>query len=308
MSGELYAVLAALGFASYYVVTKHALRSGSVVGGVLLSLTGAFAVLGVAVLASAPHQISASGFGYFFGAGVLAAGLGTVASIAGVHRLGPSTSVPIETGSHPAVAVAIAASVLGETVTAQQLVGIAAIVLGGCVLARTVDLDGDDGPGTDAAAPAGRTTVTRLRPTVLAAVALPVFAGSAYAGSDVISKIGLDQASDPLVGAITNIGAGLLGWIVATLSVPALRRAVTFGAAHVFLIAGAFLGFGLFALYEALDASEVSVVAPIIGAQPLVVFALSRFLLHDIEHIKPFTVAGGVVVIMGTILVVSSGT
>ena len=87
---------------------------------------------------------------------------------------------------------------------------------------------------------------------------------------------------------------------------PALRRRVDFGAAPLFLLAGTFLGFGLFTLYEALGAGEVSVVAPIIGAQPLVVFVLSALLLRDIERIKPLTVAGGVVVTVGTILVVTS--
>ncbi len=303
-----FAACAALGFAAYVTITKRALQSGTVIGGVILSLTGAWVVVAVAVLPSLPHSVSAGGLGLFVGAGLMAAGLGTFASISGVHRLGPSTSVPVEEGAYPAAAVAIAVVALGEHVTLLQVIGILAIVAGGVVLSRVVALgpEGDDASSTSPVAAPSRLS-TRVRSGLLVAVAFPVIAGMCFAGADVVSKVALDDGSDALAGSLVNISAGLIAWVVAAALVPAVRREVSFAATDLFLLGGAFLGFGLLALYRALQLADVSVVAPILSARVVIVFALSGWLLRDIERIRGLTVAGGLVVIAGTILVVMFG-
>ena len=56
-------------------------------------------------------------------------------------------------------------------------------------------------------------------------------------------------------------------------------------------------------MFEALKRGTVSVVAPIIASQPLVVVILSWALLHDIERVTRRMVAGAMLVVAGVTLI-----
>ena len=299
--GELLAIAAAVGFASNYVIAKRALQSGTVLGGVIVGVGGAWIVLTVGALASLPHHVSASGIALFVAAGVIASGVGTWASISGIHLLGPSTSVPIEVGTRPLVAVAMAGIFLSESVTGRQLLGIAAVVAGGSVLSRAVAAASSPSGG---GGPDDNPTPRVAQPALLVGL-FPVLAGACYAVGDVLSKVGLQHMHDAQFGAMINMGAALAFWLAFTASVPSLRRVVSFRAAPLFLLGGCFLGGALLALYRALDVTEVSVVAPIIATQPLVILALSLLILRDIERIRAATVVGAGLVVIGAVLLVA---
>ena len=288
MPGELFAVAAAFCFGSNYILAKRGLRSASVEAGVLVSLCGAVAVLVLAALIGGAREITADAAVTFACVGVAASGVGTWASIVGVDRLGPSSSVPVETGARPIAAVALAILFLDERLTAAQGVGIAAIVAGGMVLARLL---------------AGENVNDGTRSVGRAAL-FPLVAGVSYAAGDVASRSALEDSS-AVLGAAINLGAALLFWLIVAFGVPRVRGTLRFGAVPTFAGGGVLLGVALLSLYRALDATEVSIVAPLIAAQPLAVLLLSLVLLRGVERLRWVMVGPGVLVVIGTAFIVA---
>ena len=72
-----------------------------------------------------------------------------------------------------------------------------------------------------------------------------------------------------------------------------------------FAVSGVFQGLGLLALFGALEAGNVSLVGPIVAAQPLAVVAFSALLLRDVEAVTRAIVIGCVLTVVGVVLVVS---
>jgi uncharacterized membrane protein len=69
------------------------------------------------------------------------------------------------------------------------------------------------------------------------------------------------------------------------------------------VLAGAFMGTAILLLFHALARGDVTLVAPVIGTQPLFVMLLSAILLGHLERRDRTTVIAASVVVIGTILV-----
>ena len=92
--------------------------------------------------------------------------------------------------------------------------------------------------------------------------------------------------------------------VFAAASIPSLRQqALNRDGWGWFVVAGFSFTVGLLAMFEALKRGTVSVVAPIIASQPLVVVILSWALLHDIERVTRRMVAGAMLVVAGVTLI-----
>ena len=297
----LLAALAAFGMAASQVTVKRALHTNSVVGSLLVNMTVAWLVLVIAVAIRPPSSYSASSIGFFALSGLLAPGVSRWASITGVDRLGPSIAVSVLHGVRPTLAVLGAVIFLGESIGLPRMAGIAAIVLGVASLARSragerslvvEGVDGGDPP-------------TRARHTVFEpAIVFPMLAALSFAVADVLIKRGLTTMPSPSFGAMVAIGTAVAAWSLAVSSVPKARRGLKLGSGFGWLVAtGVFGGGGVLLFFHALERGDVAIVSPIVAAQPLLVFLLSRLLLRGSEPIGPGTVLAGVLVVFGAVII-----
>jgi DME family drug/metabolite transporter len=91
---------------------------------------------------------------------------------------------------------------------------------------------------------------------------------------------------------------------VVALSRPAVRRKVRFGrSAWWFSAGGVLAALAVLSQFHALDRGEVSVVSPIVAAQPVAVIVLSAVLLRELDPLTGRRILGALVAVAGTILV-----
>jgi transporter family protein len=308
LSAQGLAALAAILFAASHVASKRGVLTTSVEGGLLISIGVSLLTLAVAALIDRPSALSLGSIGVFAAAGLFGPGLGRGAAVVGVDRLGPSVSVPIQASSYPAIAVITATLVLGEDVTVYRVAGCVAIVVGVWVLTRrggepaSPDIEGlVPGPPKDSPTPRKK-AISSL--SLKSAFAFPIVAGLGYGIADIIRKTGLNDVDEPILGALVGVGIVLAVWLAVILASPAIRNRVRFGrTAGWFAMSGFFASLALIAQFNALTTGDVSVVSPIIAAQPLAVLLLSTIFLGGIERLTARTVAGGTTIVLGAVLV-----
>jgi drug/metabolite transporter (DMT)-like permease len=302
MSPVALAVVAAFCFAASHVANKRGTGSTSVVGGLLVSLSAGWLLLLIVTLVDRPPQLPAGPIVVFGVSGLIAPAIGRAAAIAGIHRLGPSVSVPVQTSVYPLFAVAGAILLLGEPVTWPRVVGTMSIVVGIALLARqttaaddAMEADADLKPGSGRLAYRGR---------VALAIAFPILAGLAYGASDLVRKEAVTSFPHPEFGAFVALSAALAVWGLAVVLAPSIRRRVAIGNGAGWFVAGGVLAStAIVVQFHALEVADVSLVSPIVAAQPLIVFVLSAVLLRGVERLTVPVVLGGLTAIVGVILV-----
>ena len=293
-----HALLAAVAFAASQVTIRRGLVHTSVIAGVLISLSCALVSTGVFVIINPPGPLDLTAVILFGIAGLAAPGISRWASASGIHRLGPSVAVPITQGARPLLSVAGAVLLLNETFTLIQVVGLAAIICGGWELSRIRKGKADQEPESEIVADAPRRFA--LRP----GIAFPLIAALSYATSDLVLKEGLDRMNEPSFAAFASMVPALLVWLLIARFVPRVRRSISIGRDFGWLIlSGGLIGIAIVNLNTALDAGDVSVVVPIVAAQPLAVFVFSKLLLKEIEVVHPAVILASLSVIAGTIAI-----
>lgn len=288
------ATVAAVSFAAGSVTAKRGMQNTSVVAALMISSGVAAIILGIVVAFDPPHGVTLTAVVLFVIAGLVGDGIGRFSMLGAVDRLGPSTAIPIQTATYPLIAVTGGIVVLSEKVSLVQGAGAFTVVAGIWILLGPHTTE----PVTDEVAESERKT---RRFSVLV---LPVIAGVGFAVSDLFRKLGLDETPDPAFGALIAVTSMLLIMAVAVGAVPKMRSQIRVGPAWGWLVvAGACIAVALLALFKALDGGTVSVVGPIIAAQPLAVVVLSWALLHNIERVTLRMVAGAVLVVGGVVLI-----
>jgi len=289
------AAVAAVSFAAGSVTAKRGMQNTNATTALIITSSVAALILGIVVSLDPPTAVTAKAVGLFAIAGLAGDGIGRFTMLAAVDRLGPSIAIPIQTAAYPFIAVIGGVLILSETVSLAQGLGAVAIVGGIWVLLFTPSAE--RGAGSEPSS----------RATTWLAFSLPVVAGVGFAVSDLFRKSGLDQTPDPAFGALIAVGTMLTLMLVAAASIPRLRRQIRIGEGWGWLVAaGTLIACALLALFEALEGGAVSVVGPIIAAQPLAVVFLSWALLHNIERVTLRMVAGAILVVVGVLSIAIS--
>jgi drug/metabolite transporter (DMT)-like permease len=270
----------------------------------------AWGVVSIPMILNPPETVSTRAVALFALSGLFAPAISRAAALGGVRALGPSISVPIQQGLRPLIIVPAAVIVLNEAVGWTRVLGLAAIVTGGWILSREPER-ADELPAEALVAPGpspgglateverrSRTSTWGFRP----GIAFPIAAAVGYASSDLLVKIGLGDGADPIYGAPLSIGVGFLVWAFAHAFRPVRRRFHVGRDAGWLVLSGVFMGTAILLLFQALARGDVSLVAPMIGTQPLFVMLLSAILLRHIERRDRTTILAASVVVIGTIL------
>ncbi len=294
----VYALTAAASFGILAIAATRGLRNNSLITALLVSLPVGAVVTGLFTLFDWPPEISAWGVGVFVLAGIIGEGVGRTAFIAAVERLGPSTATPLQTATYPVLALVGGVVLFSEAVTVLRVVGAASIAGGIWAL-----MGGGSTPGSPGSGPTTGLARRRRRWAYL----LPVAGGLAFAASDLVRKLGVTEIPHPAFGAVIGTAAMMVVWAVMVFSVPRIRRQATLEDGwQWFLLTGLLAAFGVLSVFRALDAGDVSVVGPIIMAQPLIVVVLSAIFLRDLEKLTPRLVTGAVLTVLGVVLITIS--
>lgn len=298
MSATALALISAFGFAATQVTAKRGLKTVSVEASLMVSLAFAWIVIAAATLLSSPEPIGGGSVLVFALIGLVAPGISRWASVTGLDRLGPSISNPLQQGARPLLSVLGSVVLLGEQVGWSRAAGIACVVAGGWILGtvRAEQLSED----VQEEAPRSRRRTRAIR----AGIVFPLLAAASYATSDIVLRGQLGRTPEPFLGAAISMGTACIAWNAVALAVPRVRRRLRFGAGtRWFILSGILAGVANLTLFSALEKGEVSLVAPTVGSQPLIVILLSWILLRGIEHVERTTILGGLLIVAGTTLV-----
>ncbi|WP_276259578.1 DMT family transporter [Haloglomus litoreum] len=251
-------------------------------------LTNVVLILPVAVVSSYPDfGLTPTSVGAFAMAGVVGTLLGRSLSYASIERIGASRTAPIKS-SQPLHATLIAMVVLGEQVTPLHMAGIVLIVGGVAVVSW--DLSRSSADSSVDASPYE--------------LLVPLGAAFFYGLEPIFAKTGINQGTPVAVGLAIKTLVALVGYTLVMRVRWTLPDPRTFDATQLrwYVLAGLFNTAFLASFYLAIQVAPVSVVVPVVTTSPLVIVALSRAFLPDIERVTWRVAAGAVVVVAGGVL------
>lgn len=293
MSPEALAILASVCFAGSSIAVKKGAVDTSIFGGLLVSLGTGVVLTAIVYLLSGPHSIPPPAFLAFALAGVLGPAMGRATGMIGVGLLGPSTSVPLQGSLYPLVAIIFAVLFLDEELTMAQATGATVIIVGVWLLSkREPELIGADSLPVKV----GRLTV----PSVL----FPFVAGVAFGTADIIRKNAITIAPEPVLGALIGTVTGFTIWVCASLALPQIRSRIRLGQGRWwFALSGFLASAAVLSVIAALERGKVSIVTPLVAAQPLPILILSAIFLRKIERLDLRIVVGVLSIVLGTALI-----
>jgi len=279
------AALSAFCFAAGLLTARVGLRTLDARSGAAISIPTAALLF----LLLAPFTIDAGGIDaravlLFAAVGVFFPALVTLLTFRSNHLLGPTITSTVA-GTSPLFALLAAAWFLGEEVPARAAVAALGVVAGIALLSWR-----------RAALPGAIAGTALLWP-----IAAAVVRGVAQVGA----KAGLGLWPSPFA-------ACLVGYLMSSATVIAadrLRQArpgrPTRSSLAWFAATGLLNGLAVLAMYTALGAAPVWIVAPIVASYPLVTAVLGAALLHD-EKPSPQAAAGAIVTVAAIVYLVGA--
>lgn len=283
MPAPLLALGAALGFATAGIFLRRALVHATPAPAALVSVTFTAAFVWLVALPSVSLSLLWTWRVLpFVAAGAAAPGIGRLLLYTGVGRVGVArTSAFVATTPFFAVAMAIAA--LGERPTWMTLGGAACVVAGGALLAMRVREDRS----------------WRRRD-----LAFPVLAAASFGLRDNFMRAGLTHYPQPMVAAaVATFTAVVVMWTLAALGGPGARRLPRAGLGYMAL-AGAAESVAYVTMLRALGVGDVSVVSPLVHAQPLFTVVLALLFLRDLERVTWRVAVASALVVAGAVILI----
>lgn len=134
----------------------------------------------------------------------------------------------------------------------------------------------------------------------------PLLAAVCYSTNPILAKLGLRISNEPILGACIGMVASALVYIAYFFGSGQGHRlwAMPRAAGWYFGLAGLATTVAIFTMFGALQYLPAAIVAPLNAAAPLITLGLSHLVLHDIERITRFDVAGTVLIVLGVIVLV----
>jgi drug/metabolite transporter, DME family len=293
MPAEVLALGAALCFASGGIAVKFATQAGSMLVGYVASLATGVIGLGIVAAITVDSWAIPLGPALLFGlAGLAGPGAGRLLGMRAVRDAGASVALPVQSSANPLIASAAGVLLFGEIVGLGRVLALALIVGGILACARGGSANRVD--GLDFA----RTRLPAVNRRLV--LLLPLAAGGAYATADILRKFALAEHGDPILGAFVGMTAALLVWVTILSATPAFRQPFRMNRSIAwFCLNGVLSATASTSLMFALRIGDLSVVAPILASQPVIVVVLGALVLRDLERLRLGTVLGALTVFTG---------
>ncbi len=296
MSAIVLSLISALGFGSAAIFARVGMQGVAPIPGTLISVAVSFVPATVLAVAFAYDDLIALppvAFAWFLGLGAINFLGGRNLSYQAIGTIGAARTSAIM-GTAAVFASVFAITVTGERPHAVVLLGTVVVVAG---LITTLGRTVLQGGGPSRAALLGYLTA--------------LAAAACYGGTNVVAKELTEQYGSPLVISAVSLFFGiLLLWPMAGRQALASLRAsrgeprfVVFAA-----LSGLAAATGVIFLYYGLQDADVSVVSPIVSANPLVTLLLASLFISRLEDLNRWVVMGTMVVVTGVALVAVGST
>ena len=282
---QVFALLAALCFASSHVLIRRGLVGSNAVTGSFISLGMTALILWVLMPFFTPlSSLRTAAVWYFLVAGIFAPGLGRTLTYVGIEKIGVARSVPISNSS-PMFASLLAIFILGERWTPQNFLGTTCVICGVAILSQ---------------AAGGQTRWRRLD------LIYPITAALSFGISTNLRKLGLTKTNLPFMAAAVTAGTSFL-FALCVVQARGGFRALKLPrpAGGWFFAAGCANTAATLSVFHALSVGEVVVVEPLTASNPVISLILSAIFLKDLETITPRVMLGALCTVVGTILVIT---
>jgi drug/metabolite transporter (DMT)-like permease len=276
------ALAAAASFAGSGIFLRRAIATVTPPSAALVSVTFTATFVWIVTAATVPlSRLAAHEVLFFLAAGLSAPGLARLLYYVGLARVGVARSAAL-TSVAPLFAVGLAIAVLGERPTALAIAGVAAVVAGGALLARRARDDRS----------------WRRRDLVL-----PLLAALGFAIRDIVSRHGLATYPEPMIAAAAATFASVvLMWALAMARIVPVARPPAVGLGWLAL-SGLCECLAYLTMWRALAAAPVSIVSPLVHAQPLFTIVLAAIFLRDVERMTWRIVAASLLIVAGVTFV-----
>jgi len=278
----LLALAASVLFGVGGVLSRRGLQHANPLAAAVVSITVTTAfVWGLTLLSGPVSRLFTWRVWPFLVGGLVAPGLARLMSFVGIGRIGVARTTSLMAAA-PLFAVVIAMACLGERPTPVLLLGAAAIVGGGVLLALR----------------SRHETHWRRRDMIF-----PALGALGFALRDNLSRWGLRDYTDSLAAAAAaTLTSLVLMWICAA----AWRARLNVPAASVgfFALSGVCEGAAYLLMWRAFSIGSVSVVSPVVNSYSIVAIALAAIFLRDLERVTWRIVVAAVLIVAGVALVV----
>jgi drug/metabolite transporter (DMT)-like permease len=293
LPAELLAFMAAFFYAMSQLTAKRGTQAGSIMLGSLIGLvTGTAAVGVVTASTTSSWSMPAAALTLFAVAGIAGSLAGRSLAMRGVRDIGASVSVPVQASVSPIIATAAGALIFGEAVSPSRAFSLAVILLGMWLCMRR----GSSNTVLDVTAPRQRVGWRRL----LSGLLWPASAAAAFATSDILRKAGLAVLPSPMLAAFIGLGTALVVSLAWFYLGPSAREPLRWDASTAwFGVSGLLSASAQVSLLFALRVGELSVVAPIVACQPVLIMVLGPLILRGVEKFTRLTAVGGLLVATG---------
>ncbi len=281
------AILASILIGVVTILMKKAVeRTNPTTAMLMVTLVGTIVFLIISALMIPWEHLKSSALIYFVAAGIFSPALVRWLYFISLDRIGASVSSSL-LATGPAFTVIFALLLLGETLTVQIALGIAAIIGGIALFERQLNRE----PKTT-----GRSRRDLLFPLLAA-----IFFGLAV----VLRKKGLNLLDSPVLGVTAGFATSLIFYSIMCLLSGRLRASIAIRKKDLpyFIATGIFLTTAWLTLFYALSHGKAIVVTPLANLHPLVVLVLSYFFLGKLEKITATIIVGVGLVLAGVLLI-----
>ena len=282
---EYYAFQAALCFSIAHIFVRRGLDGSNAFTGSVISLGTSTVIFWTLASLLAPLSLLATPMiGYFMAAGFFAPAIGQTLGYVGMERIGVARSSPIVNTS-PMFSSIFAVLFLGEIWLAQNILGTCLVILGVVILSTSRPATGEWDKKD---------------------VIYPVLAALAFGISTTLRKSGLMAIHVPLLAAAVTVGTAFvvllaIVWFRGGSAVLRFNR-----RSSSWLFAGALINSAaILSFFSALNVGTIVRVEPLVACNPLLTLLWASIFLRQLETLSWRVVAGALVTVAGTVLVVT---
>ncbi|MGZ8465500.1 MAG: DMT family transporter [Candidatus Binatia bacterium] len=282
---EYYAFQAALCFSIAHIFVRRGLNGSNAFTGSVISLGTSTVIFWTLASLLAPLSLLATPMiGYFMAAGFFAPAIGQTLGYIGMERIGVARSSPIVNTS-PMFSSIFAVLFLGEIWLAQNILGTCLVILGVVILSTSRPATGEWDKKD---------------------VIYPLLAALAFGISTTLRKSGLMAIHVPLLAAAVTVGTAFvvllaIVWFRGGSAVLRFNR-----RSSSWLFGGALINSAaILSFFSALNVGTVVRVEPLVACNPLLTLVWASIFLRQLETLSWRVVAGALVTVAGTVLVVT---
>ena len=287
MFGIVLALFSAMSFGiSQILVRKNFDKSNFVYISLTVTLLGNVILWPLALTFTNFDKINIEGLILFFIAGLLAPGIARLFYFKGMKNVGISKNASIF-ATYPLYTSVIAILLLGETLTTENWIGIACIIIGVIFVGRNINSNKNQPTNT----PKKRFIV-------------PVLGSLAIAFSQIIRKEGLNLYTQPLLGVAIGYSTSLIVYLLLLLfSTGTGDSKFSRKDLKLFWKPGVGIAAGWLLSFLALSQEMVSIVAPVLQTELLFILFFSYLFIRKLEKFSFNLIVTAFLIIIGVILI-----